>query len=63
MNAAKFVGAKKFENLASGDDDFLGFTVIGAGEVAVDCTDNAGGSLQSEIVEIHGYDKAMHRRV
>lgn len=42
---------EKFEDLAAGYDDFRGF---GAGEVAVNGGDYAGGLLESETVEVHG---------
>lgn len=52
MDATVVVGAEEIEDFASGNDDFLG---LAAGEAAVDGADDAGGSLKSEIVEIHSY--------
>lgn len=51
MDPAIVVWTEEIEDLATGDDDFL---ALAAGEAAIDGTDDAGGTLQSETVEIHG---------
>lgn len=53
LDPAIVVGTEEIKDLASGDDDFL---ALAAGEVAVDGTDDAGGTLESETVEIHGVE-------
>lgn len=50
LDPAVVVGAEEIEDLATGHHDFL---TLAAGEVAVDGADDAGGTLQSETVEIH----------
>jgi len=51
LDPAIVVGTEEIEDLAAGNDDFL---ALAAGEAAVDGTDDAGGTLESETVEIHG---------
>lgn len=51
LDLAGIVRAEEIKDLASGDDDLLGFA---ADEVSVDGADDASGLLEGEAVEIHG---------
>lgn len=51
MDFTVIVGSKKLEKFAARDHDLLG---LAAGEAAIDGADYAGGSLESETVEVHG---------
>lgn len=50
LDLASIVRAEEVEDLASGDDDLLGFA---ADEVSIDGADDASGLLEGEAVEIH----------
>lgn len=52
LDSAVVVGAEEIQDLATSHHDLLG---LAAGEAAVDGTHDAGGSLQSETVQIHGW--------